>query len=126
MVVQLTGGNDYFNTVIPYNEGLYYDNRPTVHYEVWIRKRRGEVELGLHFEGDAESNLRRLDLLSEQRDALIKKVGKDAPFVKALQQQIDSAERPSDLSSFLICRGRRTACSFTSQNALLKQLVTTK
>ena len=33
VVLQLTGGNDYFNTVIPYNEGLYYDNRPTVHYE---------------------------------------------------------------------------------------------
>ena len=33
VILQLTGGNDYFNTVIPYNEGLYYDNRPTVHYE---------------------------------------------------------------------------------------------
>ena len=33
VVLQLTGGNDYFNTVIPYNEGLYYDNRPAVHYE---------------------------------------------------------------------------------------------
>ena len=33
VVLQLTGGNDYFNTVVPYNEGLYYDNRPAVHYE---------------------------------------------------------------------------------------------
>ena len=33
VVLQLTGGNDYFNTVIPYNEGLYYDNRPAVRYE---------------------------------------------------------------------------------------------
>jgi uncharacterized protein (DUF1501 family) len=33
VVLQLTGGNDYFNTVIPYNDPLYYDNRPYVKYE---------------------------------------------------------------------------------------------
>ena len=30
VVVQLSGGNDYLNTVIPYNNEIYYDNRPTV------------------------------------------------------------------------------------------------
>ena len=30
VVIQLTGGNDYLNTVIPYNDGRYHDNRPTV------------------------------------------------------------------------------------------------
>ena len=30
VILQLTGGNDYFNTVIPYNDPLYYDNRPTL------------------------------------------------------------------------------------------------
>ena len=30
VVVQLSGGNDYLNTVVPYNNDLYYDNRPTV------------------------------------------------------------------------------------------------
>ena len=30
VVVQLSGGNDYLNTVIPYSDGLYYDNRPAV------------------------------------------------------------------------------------------------
>ena len=30
VVVQLTGGNDYLNTVIPYNNGLYRDNRKAV------------------------------------------------------------------------------------------------
>ncbi len=29
-VIQLTGGNDYMNTVIPYGNPLYQDNRPTV------------------------------------------------------------------------------------------------
>ena len=33
VVLQLTGGNDYYNTVIPYNDPLYYDNRPNVKYE---------------------------------------------------------------------------------------------
>jgi uncharacterized protein (DUF1501 family) len=30
VVLQLTGGNDYLNTVIPYTNPLYRDNRPTV------------------------------------------------------------------------------------------------
>ena len=30
VVIQLTGGNDYLNTVVPYNNGLYYDFRPVV------------------------------------------------------------------------------------------------
>jgi uncharacterized protein (DUF1501 family) len=33
VVLQLTGGNDYFNTLIPYNDPLYYDNRPVVKYQ---------------------------------------------------------------------------------------------
>jgi uncharacterized protein (DUF1501 family) len=30
VVLQLSGGNDYLNTVIPYNNSLYRDNRPAV------------------------------------------------------------------------------------------------
>ena len=30
IVIQLTGGNDYLNTVVPYGEGRYYDFRSTV------------------------------------------------------------------------------------------------
>ena len=30
VVVQLTGGNDYLNTVVPYSNPLYHDYRPTV------------------------------------------------------------------------------------------------
>ena len=33
VVIQLSGGNDYLNTVVPYNDGNYYDYRPTVRIE---------------------------------------------------------------------------------------------
>ncbi len=30
VVIQLSGGNDYLNTAVPYQDGLYYDFRPTM------------------------------------------------------------------------------------------------
>lgn len=30
VVIQLSGGNDYLNTVVPYNDGRYYDYRPVM------------------------------------------------------------------------------------------------
>ena len=34
VVLQLTGGNDYMNTVIPYSDPLYFENRPNVGYKM--------------------------------------------------------------------------------------------
>ena len=34
VVLQMSGGNDYYNTVIPYNDPLYMDNRPAVGYNL--------------------------------------------------------------------------------------------
>lgn len=39
---------------------LHY-GRPQLHYEVWVDRRFDHVEVGLHFEADAETNLRLLD-----------------------------------------------------------------
>ena len=39
---------------------------PTVHYEVWIQRRKKQVEVGLHFEGDRESNSRHLEMLRQR------------------------------------------------------------
>ena len=47
VVLQLTGGNDYFNTVIPYTDGNYYDSRPRLQIpEDRVIKIDGE--LGMH------------------------------------------------------------------------------
>ena len=32
VVVQLSGGNDYLNTIVPYQNPHYYDNRGTLHF----------------------------------------------------------------------------------------------
>ena len=53
---------------------FYYD-RASVHYEVWIQKRRGIVELGLHFEGDPESNFSHLELLMGYGDKIRSSLG---------------------------------------------------
>ena len=33
VVIQLSGGNDYLNTIVPYENGIYYDSRTTVRIE---------------------------------------------------------------------------------------------
>ena len=53
---------------------LYFE-RASVHYEVWIQKRRGMLELGLHFEGDPESNFRHLELLMGYWDEIRSSLG---------------------------------------------------
>ena len=41
----------------------FYYGRATIHYEVAVQKRQQTVEVGLHFEGEPESNFRHLELL---------------------------------------------------------------
>ena len=47
VVLQLTGGNDYFNTVIPYTDGNYYDSRPRLQIPE-ERVIKIDDELGMH------------------------------------------------------------------------------
>lgn len=53
---------------------LYYD-RLAVHYEVHIQKRKNEVELGLHFESDPDSNFQYLELMSQRSKDIKKSLG---------------------------------------------------
>ena len=31
VVIQLSGGNDAMNTIVPYNDGIYHDSRAAIH-----------------------------------------------------------------------------------------------
>ena len=53
---------------------LHYQ-RPTVHYEVWLRRRQKQVELGLHFEGDRDGNHRSLVHLSQRSEDIRASLG---------------------------------------------------
>ena len=39
---------------------VHYGN-PSIHYEVWVQRRAGQIELGLHFEGVAGANASHLE-----------------------------------------------------------------
>ena len=47
VVLQLTGGNDYFNSVIPYTDQNYFDNRPSLRISQ-DRVVKLDDEIGMH------------------------------------------------------------------------------
>ena len=53
---------------------------PKVHYEMWVRKRMGVLETGLHFEGAAEENSRCLEAMRSEYADLVSSLG---PEVRA-------------------------------------------
>jgi len=83
VVLQITGGNDYLNTVVPYSEPLYWDNRPVVHVpeeqvvplddnyglhpslgpikELWDQGKVGIVH-GVGYENSPRSHFRSMDI----------------------------------------------------------------
>lgn len=58
---------------------LYYVD-PKIHYEIWVRRREGTIELGLHFEGPAERNLRYLEELTAGYASTIASLGPDVEY----------------------------------------------
>jgi len=53
---------------------LHYGD-PHVHYEVWVQRRTGVVEVGLHFEGPAEKNSWYLSELTGRYPEAIRSLG---------------------------------------------------
>ena len=53
---------------------MYYD-RLAVHYEVHIQKKKKEVELGLHFESDPDTNFQYLELMSQRSEDIKESLG---------------------------------------------------
>jgi hypothetical protein len=41
-----------------------YFGEPAVHYEVWVQRKTGQIEVGLHFEGERDENYRWAEALS--------------------------------------------------------------
>lgn len=39
---------------------------PTIHYEVWVQRKAGRIEIGLHFESDREESYRWARALAER------------------------------------------------------------
>jgi len=53
---------------------LYRDD-PRLHYEVWIQRKTGRIEVGLHFEGERERNYRWAEALSRRALQLRSELG---------------------------------------------------
>lgn len=57
---------------------LYYGGDARIHYEVWLQRRAGRVEIGLHFEADADTNTRMLSRITEQYGVVSQALGPNA------------------------------------------------
>jgi len=53
---------------------LHYGD-PSVHYEVWVQRRTGNIEIGLHFEGAPERNSFYLEALIQQARHIVSALG---------------------------------------------------
>ena len=62
--------------------GILYAKDPRIHYEVWVQRRTGRLELGLHFEAEAETNTRWLEFFGRQAPSILAALG---PGVEAEQ-----------------------------------------
>ena len=83
VVVQLSGGNDFMNTLVPFTEGVYYDNRPLVNIpedrvlpiddrlgfhpsagplEELFRAGKVSVVQGIGYENSSRSHFRAMDI----------------------------------------------------------------
>lgn len=53
---------------------VYFGN-PSQHYEVWLRRQVGRLEIGLHFEGPRDENQRRMMRLAEAMPEIVAELG---------------------------------------------------
>ena len=112
VVLQLTGGNDYLNTVIPYQDPNYYDNRPSLRIsEDDVMKLDGDIGLhpamgpmqeiyrqgdmaiihGVGWEGSSRSHFRCMDIW---HTAEPDKVGSEGWLGRAIREIDPKSENP--------------------------------
>ncbi len=63
-----------------------YFGEPAVHYEVWVQRKTGSVEIGLHFEGDREENYRWAAALAEHAPEIQAQLGPDVELEEWTQK----------------------------------------
>jgi len=52
-----------------------YFGEPAVHYEVWVQRKTGTIEVGLHFEGEREENYRWAETLAARAPEILGELG---------------------------------------------------
>lgn len=62
--------------------GIQYADDPRIHYEVWVQRRTGRLELGLHFEAEPEMNTHWLEFFGRRAPTILAALG---PSVEAEQ-----------------------------------------
>lgn len=67
---------DFRSKVVYASLQLHYGN-PSAHYEVWLVRKTGRIEVGLHFEGEREENTRAATLLGQRVHELRERAGAD-------------------------------------------------
>ncbi|HET9476990.1 MAG TPA: hypothetical protein VFP63_05845 [Dehalococcoidia bacterium] len=53
---------------------------PKVHYEVWLTRKTGRIEIGLHFEGPRDFSYRWLELMAQHAPEIMDGIGPDFEF----------------------------------------------
>jgi len=61
---QLGSEGAAFQSRIRFSFVQFYREDPRIHYEVWLQRKTGRIEIGLHFEGEREDNYGRAEALS--------------------------------------------------------------
>lgn len=67
---------DFHSKVVYATLQLHYGN-PSAHYEVWLVRKTGRIEVGLHFEGEREDNAAAAAALADHVHELRERAGAD-------------------------------------------------
>lgn len=74
---RLPDGLRSWHTRIVYGTLQAHYGNPRIHYEVWLVRKTGRIEVGLHFEDERDRNLRLALELARHADALRAGIGAD-------------------------------------------------
>ena len=74
---RLPADSPRFQGRLRFNLIQLYREDPRIHYEVWLQRKTGHIEVGLHFEADRERNYRWAEVLGRRVIELQVQLGPD-------------------------------------------------